>query len=257
MSNSNVKTRLFVEEPLGAGAEIRLEGTAGHHLVNVMRCGEGEYVALFNGRDGEWRSEIIKVGKGRAVVIVRENIAEQQDAPDLWYLFAPLKKARTDYMMEKATELGVSLIRPVMTERTNLMKLKQEKLHSHVIQAAEQCGRLTVPQVDEICSLRDLLAGWPDDRLIMFCDEGGAGLSVEAAAREVGAWQDRPRKWAILIGPEGGFTSEERALIRQQAGVVPISLGPLILRADTAAVAALSLWHSFFGDWMGGENFVR
>lgn len=249
MSSSNMKCRLFVEDGLRGGAEIRLEGRAGHHLVNVMRCRDGEYIALFNGRDGEWRCEIIKTGKGRAVVMAREETIKQKEAADLWYLFAPLKKARTDYMMEKATELGVSLIGPVTTERTNLSGFKAEKIQAHAVQAAEQCGRLSVPDVAEIRSLENLLENWPEDRLIMFCDEGGAELSVKDAAREVSAWQDRPQKWAILIGPEGGFTPEERTLIRRQAGVVPVSLGPLILRADTAAVAALSLWHSFFGDW--------
>lgn len=251
--SGNIKARLYVENDLRAGQEIRLEGNQGHYLVNVMRARAGEYVGLFNGRDGEWQAEIVKTGKGKAELRVRETIAPQTTEPDLWYLFAPIKKARLDYMVQKATELGVSLLRPVRTVRTNLDRLKQDKIRQNVIEAAEQCGRMTVPDVMPMMTLEELLDGWPEDRLIMFCDEQGAedqnAFPVGKAIDEVGAWQERPEKWAILIGPEGGFTEGERNLIRSKAHVVPVTLGPRILRADTAAIVAIALWQSFRGDW--------
>ena len=252
MTNS-IKARLYVENDLDTAKEILLDGNQGHYLVNVMRLKGGVFILLFTGRDGEWLAEIVKTGKGKASVMVRENIMPQKPEPDLWYLFAPVKKARLDYMVQKATELGVSLIRPVMTARTNLDRLKEEKIRLNAIEAAEQCERFTVPIVEPIIKLEKLLAEWPDDRLIMFCDEEGEGdqntLAVGRAIDEVNAWQDRPAKWAILIGPEGGFSPEERTLIRRQANVVPVTLGPRILRADTAAVAAIALWQSYVGDW--------
>ncbi|HEC00734.1 MAG TPA: 16S rRNA (uracil(1498)-N(3))-methyltransferase [Sphingomonadales bacterium] len=251
--SKSIKARLYVENDLCSGAEFWLSGNQGHYLVNVMRIKAGANILLFNGRDGEWLAEIVKVGKGKASIVVRENIMAQRAEPDLWYLFAPIKKARLDYMVEKATELGVSLIRPVLTERTNLDRLKEDKIRAHAIEAAEQCERFTVPTVEPMIKLDKLLMAWPEDRLIMFCDEEGDQdpncFSVGKAIDEVNAWQERPRKWAILIGPEGGFSPAERTLIRQQANVVPVTLGPRILRADTAAVAAITLWQSFAGDW--------
>jgi len=251
------RARLYVENDLEKGGEIPLDGNPGHYLVNVMRLRPGESVTLFNGRAGDWRAAVLKTGKGKATLVVEENIAPQKDEPDLWYLFAPIKKARLDYMVQKATELGVSLLRPVLTERTNLDRLKEDKIRLNAIEAAEQCERMTVPQVEPLIRLDRLLDSWPADRLIMFCDEeGGAGQNsfpVPRAIDEVNAkkipGQGRPEKWAILIGPEGGFSPEERALIRAQPHVVPVTLGPRILRADTAAVAAIALWQSFAGDW--------
>jgi len=252
MSN-NIKARLYVENDLKAGQEIFLVGNQGHYLVNVMRVTAGDYILLFNGREGEWLAEITKVGKGKAAVTIREIVMAQKPEADLWYLFAPLKKARLDYMVQKATELGVSLIRPVLTARTNLDRLKEDKIRANAIEAAEQCERFTVPAVEPMIKLKQLLDDWPGDRLMMFCDEEGADdqntFPVGRAIEEVNAWQDRPKKWAILIGPEGGFSPEERALIRAQPWVVPVTLGPRILRADTAAVAAITLWQAFAGDW--------
>jgi len=251
--SKSIKARLYVENDLCSGSEFLLSGNQGHYLVNVMRLKAGIFILLFNGRDGEWLAEIVKVGKGKAAIMVRDNIMAQRAEPDLWYLFAPIKKARLDYMVEKATELGVSLIRQVLTERTNLDRLKEDKIRAHAIEAAEQCERFTVPTVEPMIKLDKLLMEWPEDRLIMFCDEEGDQdpncFPVGKAIDEVNAWQERPRKWAILIGPEGGFSPAERTLIRQQANVVPVTLGPRILRADTAAVAAITLWQSFAGDW--------
>lgn len=250
--SKTIKARLYVENDLSVAQEILLTGNQGHYLVNVMRLKGGAHISLFNGRDGEWLAEIVKSAKGRVTVMVREKTAGQIAEPDLWYLFAPIKKARLDYMIQKATELGVSLIRPILTERTNLDRLKQDKILSHAIEAAEQCERMTVPMIEPMIKLNQLLADWPADRLIMFCDEDGENdhnaFPVGKALDEVNAWQDRPKKWAILIGPEGGFSPEERALIRRQANVVPVTLGPRVLRADTAAVVAIALWQAFAGD---------
>jgi len=252
MSNS-IKARLYVENDLAVAREILLSGNQGHYLVNVMRLKGGAFILLFNGRDGEWLAEIVKTGKGRATVMTRELIMAQKPEPDLWYLFAPIKKARLDYMIQKVTELGVSLIRPVLTERTNLDRLKQDKIRLNAIEAAEQCERFSVPVVEPMIKLEQLLSEWPEDRLIMFCDEDGEDdqnrFPVGRAIDEVNAWQGRPTKWAILIGPEGGFSPAERRLIRLHANVVPVTLGPRILRADTAAVVAITLWQSYAGDF--------
>ncbi len=252
MSN-NIKARLYVAHDLTTGGQILLEGNQGHYLVNVMRLKATDHILLFNGRQGEWLAEITSTGKGRAAVVVEQIVMAQKPEPDLWYLFAPIKKARIDYMVQKATELGVSLIRPVLTARTNLDRLKEDKIRRHAIEAAEQCERFTVPIVPPMIKLQSLLDDWPEDRLLMFCDEEGSDdqntFPVGRAIDEVAAWQERPRKWAILIGPEGGFTPDERRLIRSNANVVPVTLGPRILRADTAAVAAIALWQSYAGDW--------
>ena len=242
MSNKNPKTRLYTPHELKAGAVHLIDGNQGHYLVNVMRMKMGEYVSMFNGHAGEWLGEITKVGKGKAKVTVREKTADQTSEPDLWYLFAPVKKARVDYIIQKATELGVSRISPVITNRTNLDRIKKDKLIANSVEASEQCGRMTVPEIDTIMSLDEKLKNWPDDRAILFCDE----------ARDADPIQDlKPsyENWAILIGPEGGFSPEERKMIRDHKNTIAISLGPRILRADTAAVVALSLWQTFFGDW--------
>ncbi|WP_321397585.1 16S rRNA (uracil(1498)-N(3))-methyltransferase [Emcibacter sp.] len=253
MTSATPNIRLFVEHDLISDQEFLIDGNQGHYLINVMRMKEGEVVALFNGRDGEWMARLEKCGKGKAMVKVLGHLEDQAEEPDLWYLFAPVKKARLDYMVEKAAELGVSRIQPVMTRRTIVDRVKEERLRANAIEAAEQCGRLTVPVIEEPVKLDKLLADWPDDRLIMFCDEAGGegeqeilpvGQAVEQAAQSSGL-----EKWAVLIGPEGGFTPEERQMIRSHSQTVAVTLGPRILRADTAAVAAIALWQSFAGDW--------
>lgn len=253
---AKIIARLYVDKELVQGAEIMLDGPQGHYLVNVMRIKPLDQVSLFNGRAGEWTAEIIACRKGRARLMIREKTKEQLAEPDLWYLFAPIRKGRLDYMIEKATELGVSLIRPVLTEHTNQTRLKEDKLQINAIEAAEQCGRMTVPAVASMVRLESLLADWPEDRLLMFCDEAGEGdqnaFPIPKAIDEVNAWQQRPDKWAILIGPEGGFSERERRLVRTQPHVVPVTLGPRILRADTAAITAIALWQSFAGDWANG-----
>mgnify|MGYP003757422157 FL=1 len=225
-----------------AGATYLVTDNQGHYLVNVMRLKMGEHIAVFNGRSGEWLAEITKLGKGKANITIREKIAEQTSEPDLWYLFAPIKKARIDYMIGKATELGVARMLPVVTKRTNLERIKQGKLIANATEAAEQCGRMSVPDIDPISSLDDVLDKWPEDRMILFCDEAGDAVQIKEITSE-------GDKWAILIGPEGGFNEGERQMIRAHSNTIPITLGPRILRADTAAVSAISLWQSFMGDW--------
>lgn len=242
MSNKSSRTRLYINEPLKQGSSHFVDGSKGHYLLNVLRVKVDEKIALFNGCDGEWLAEMTKAKKGKAIFTVIEKIGGQTNEPDLWYLYAPVKKARTDYMIQKATELGVSYMRPVMTERTNLDRIKEDKIITNMIEAAEQCGRMTIPELDAMTSLEELLENWPDNRGLIFCDEAGEAKPMKDIKRAF-------NKWAILIGPEGGFSAEERVLIRAYKNSIPVTLGPRILRADTAAVAALSLWQSFLGDW--------
>lgn len=237
------KIRLYVEAPLSGGASIELGREQTHYLVNVMRQGQGDNVLLFNGRDGEWAAEIAKAGKKAANLTLRTRTREQDTVPDLHLWFAPVKRGPLDFIVQKATELGVAAIRPVTTRRTNVARVREDRLRATVIEAAEQCGRLTVPDVLPPCTIDEVIAE-SADRKIMFCDEGeGVVPASEALGHQTRG------SWAVLIGPEGGFAPEERAMLRAQDRVVPVSLGPRIMRADTAAVAALTLWQAVLGDW--------
>jgi 16S rRNA (uracil1498-N3)-methyltransferase len=235
------KIRLFVDAPLGAGQSILLNKDQAHYLFGVMRQVKGAWIALFNGTDGEWTAEVIEAGKRKGILVCRAQTKPQRNPPDLWLLFAPIKKARTDFIVEKATEMGAARICPVLTEYTNSDRLRQDRLQAHAVEAAEQCGGTFVPPVDDLCKLSAVLKDWPSDRRILFCDEtlvGDAPLALQGMG-----------PWAILIGPEGGFSPSEKELIISMAGVTSLSLGPRILRADTAAVAALTLWQVALGDW--------
>lgn len=235
------KIRLFVEHPLGEGQSVPLSRAQAHYAFGVMRLGMGDAVALFNGADGEWRADVIDAGKKAGVLHCQIQTAPQRDPPDLWLLFAPIKKARTDFIVEKATEMGAARILPVQTAYTNAERIRRDRLQAHAVEAAEQCGGTYVPEVADIQRLDRLLDEWPPDRHLMFCDEMLAG-QAQGLPKIAGPW-------AILIGPEGGFSDEERARLRGMAHAV--SLGPRILRADTAAVAALTLWQARLGDWGG------
>ncbi len=202
----------------------------------------GAPLKLFNGRDGEWLAEISEAGKKGGAAVCTERLRPQAMPPDLWLIFAPIKKARTDFIVEKAVELGVSRILPVQTQFTNSDRIRQDRLQAHAMEAAEQCGALHVPPVDELARLDTLLAGWDGARKLIFCDE------AEAGARGA-ALQGAPAPAAILIGPEGGFSDIERARLHAMDQTRVIALGPRILRADTAAVAALTLWQTSCGDW--------
>ena len=236
------KIRLYVEHPLGQGQTIPLSRDQAHYLFGVMRQGVGDWVLLFNGRDGEWRAEVTGAGKRSGTLEVQEQTAPQRDPPDLWLLFAPIKKARTDFIVEKAAEMGAARIIPVQTDFTNSERIRQDRLQAHAVEAAEQCGGTFVPEVTDLHKLDTLLANWPEDRQLMFCDEALAGAATSLHAAGDGAW-------AILIGPEGGFSETERGRLSALPAAHPVSLGPRILRADTAAVAALTVWQQALGDW--------
>ena len=240
----SAKIRLYVEHPLGAGQSIPLERDQAHYLFGVMRQALGGHVALFNGVDGEWQAEITEAGKRGGTLTCVAQSKPLQMPPDLWLLFAPIKKARTDFIVEKAAEMGAARILPVGTEYTNSERIRQERLQAHAVEAAEQCGGTYVPEVCDLQKLSQLLDHWPAERQLMFCDEAEVGNALQLAAQTHSA-----APWAILIGPEGGFSDKERKRLHvmQQAHVV--SLGPRILRADTAAVAAMTLWQQSLGDW--------
>jgi 16S rRNA (uracil1498-N3)-methyltransferase len=238
----DAKIRLYVDHALAVGQAVPLLEAQAHYLFGVMRLGVGAGVLLFNGRDGEWRAEVATAGKRAGVLVCVGLVRPLQMPPDVWLLFAPLKKARTDFVVEKAVELGVARIVPVQTRFTHAERVRREKLQAHAVEAAEQCGATFVPEVAEVVALDKVLDGWPAGRRILWCDESLAGSS-SALAGDVGG------AWAILVGPEGGFSDSEKVRLRAMPQVVSISLGPRILRAETAAVAALTLWQVALGDW--------
>ncbi|WP_378941623.1 16S rRNA (uracil(1498)-N(3))-methyltransferase [Paracoccus sp. R86501] len=236
------KIRLYIDHPLAAGQPVPLEAGQAHYLSGVMRQKAGDRIKVFNGRDGEWLAELDQVGKRGGSVMPVEQSGDQQNPPDLWLCFAPIKKARTDFIVEKAAEMGAARILPVQTDHTNSERIRQDRLQAHAVEAAEQCGGTFVPQVDDLTPLSRLLDGWDGTRRILWADEALAGPAQTLAGLASGPW-------AILIGPEGGFSATERAHLRSLPYVTPVSLGPRILRADTAAVAALALWQAALGDW--------
>ncbi len=238
------KIRLFVRADLGAGAEVPLDAGQAHYLFGVMRLGPGAPVALFNGRDGEWTAEVIEAGRrgGRLVALTASR--PQRQPPDLWLLFAPIKKARTDFIVEKATELGAARIQPVFTRFTAAGRVRADRLRAHAVEAAEQCGETFVPEVAEPVRLEALLDGWDAGRQLMFCDEAREAPPAREALAAAS-----PGPWAVLTGPEGGFAPEEAQRLRSLPHVTPVTLGPRVLRADTAACAALTLWQAALGDW--------
>jgi len=238
----DAKIRLYVDHPLGEGQCVPLARAQAHYLFGVMRLGVGDAVLLFNGHAGEWRAEVTKTGKRDGALTVDAQTKPQQNPPDLWLLFAPIKKARTDFIVEKAAEMGAARICPVLTDFTNSERIRQDRLQAHAVEAAEQCGGTFVPEVANLARLSTLLGRWPENRQIMFCDEALAGAAQTLA-------DAKGDKWAILIGPEGGFSDAERARLHAHPNAYPISLGPRILRADTAAVAAITVWQQALGDW--------
>ena len=227
---------------MGKGQTVSLTKEQAHYLFGVMRLAVGAFLSLFNGRDGEWDAEVAEAGKKGGSLLCAEQTRPLQMPPDLWLIFAPIKKERTDFIVEKAVELGARRIVPVQTEFTNSGRVKQDRLQAHAVEAAEQCGGTFVPEVAEMERLGRLLDTWPTDRRLMFCNETMLGAATVLAGQSRG-------QWAILIGPEGGFSEAERTRLRALPSALPVSLGPRILRADTAAVAALTLWQSALGDW--------
>lgn len=234
--------RLFVTTPLAQGVAIRLDSAQAHYLVGVMRTKVGDPVKLFDGETGEWLGIAETVGKRDLTLVVREQLRPPEIVPDVWLCAAPLKKGRIDWLVEKACELGAARVVPVLTRRTVVDRLNLDRLRAHMVEAAEQCGRTAVPDLVEPVKLPALLRDWPTGRTLFFADETGGANALDAM-------RAHPGPAAILIGPEGGFDADERDAVRAVPGAVGVSLGPRILRADTAAAAALSLWMAAAGDW--------
>ena len=240
--------RLFVEADLAAGGEAPLDDAQVHYLRNVMRRPDGAPLLLFNGRDGEWSGTLLARGKKSAVAELGERTREQAPEPDVWLCFAPVKRARIDYIAEKATELGVSVLQPVVTRHTAVERVNVDRLRANAVEAAEQTERLTVPEVCEPIDLGKLLDGWPAERRLLMCDETGGGPPIAEALSQLDD-AARAAPWAIIIGPEGGFADVELRALRRIKDVTSVGLGPRILRADTAALAALACWQALLGDW--------
>jgi 16S rRNA (uracil1498-N3)-methyltransferase len=232
--------RLFVDQPLTDGMTLSLDGAQANYLANVMRLKAGDPVRLFDDRSGEWVGEVTDAAKRSITLRLSSRLREREDVPDLWLLFAPIKKGPIDWLVEKATELGAARLQPVITHRTIVDRLNLDRLRANTIEAAEQCDRTALPMLAEPVKLPALLKGWDKGRALLFADETGGTPIADVAA---------PGPAAILIGPEGGFTPEERDMIRATPGAIGISLGPRILRAETAAAAAISAWMSAVGDW--------
>ena len=236
--------RLFLDAPLEAGCTIACTHDQANYLRNVLRMGSGTTVLVFNGRDGEWRATLDATAKRGANLHITEQTRAQTTGPDIDYLFAPLKRSRLDYMVQKVTEMGVARLRPVITQHTIAERVNSERMRANAIEAAEQCGVLRVPDVSAPERLENILANWVPSRTIIFCDERASEQNPIARLGRLA-----PSPVAVLIGPEGGFSADERASLTRRSFVVPISLGPRIMRADTAAVAALAIVNAVLGDW--------
>ncbi|MCD1265271.1 16S rRNA (uracil(1498)-N(3))-methyltransferase [Shinella sumterensis] len=236
--------RLFVDDALAADQPFEASKDHFHYLTNVLRMGEDDAVLLFNGRDGEWRATLSFPTRKRLVLTPVEQTRPQPAPCDLHYLFAPLKVGRLDYLVQKAVEMGAGMLQPVMTQHVQGKITNLERLEANAVEAAEQCGILAIPRVAAPRKLDDLISDWPRDRRIIFCDEGHGSQNPLAVLRDI-----KERKLALLVGPEGGFSDEERTLLRGLDFVTPIPLGPRILRADTAAVAAMAVIQATIGDW--------
>ncbi|WP_299742438.1 16S rRNA (uracil(1498)-N(3))-methyltransferase [uncultured Tateyamaria sp.] len=239
---SDAKIRLYVEHPLGQGQSVVLSREQAHYLFGVMRLTVGAAVSLFNGQDGEWRAEVVEAGKRGGTLLCEAQTRPLQIPPDLWLMFAPIKKARTDFIVEKAAEMGARRIVPVQTDFTNAGRVQRDRLQAHAVEAAEQCGGTYVPEVTDMARLDRVLADL-GDRQVMFCDEALAGAGDSSGLPDISG------PWAILIGPEGGFSDKERKRLHALDNAHAVQLGPRILRADTAAVAALTVWQQRLGDW--------
>jgi 16S rRNA (uracil1498-N3)-methyltransferase len=232
--------RLFIDRPLSEGMALVLDGPQANYLANVMRLKPGDPARLFDNRTGEWLGEVTDAGKRSIALRLTTKLREREAVPDLWLLFAPIKKGPIDWLVEKATELGAARLQPVITHRTIVERTNIERLRAHTIEAAEQCDRTALPELAEPLKLAALLKDWDAARMLIFADESGGAPLAQIA---------KPGPAAILIGPEGGFTPQERELIRATPGAVGVSLGARILRAETAAAAAIAAWMTIAGDW--------
>ncbi len=245
-TDAGIVARLFVGETLAAGAEILLDSDRAHYLRNVLRLQQGDAIGLYNGRDGEWRAHIASFGRRDAKLTAIAQSRVQGAVPDLWLAFAPIKRQRVDWLVEKATELGVSRMIPVLTRRTIVTRVNLDRLRAHAIEAAEQTERLDVPAIDDAVTVEKLLRDWPRERRLLLCAEAGAARPLADVLAEF------PRhaapSTAVMTGPEGGYAPEELDALAALPFVTPVGLGPRILRADTAAIAALACWQAWLGD---------
>lgn len=247
-----IRTRLFVDAPLAAGQTVGLDAERAHYLRHVLRLDRGAVIAVFNGRDGEWSAAIDGFGKGWCSLAVNEQRRAPTGEPDVWLLFAPIKRGRIDVVAEKASELGATLVQPVFTRHTDPNRVNTDRLRANAVEAAEQCERLSVPEIAEPRPLDRVLSDWPDGRALFVCAEAGSAMPIADAIRA-----NALKPAAFLIGPEGGFAKSELDDLRKHPFVVTVGLGPRVLRADTAAIAALACWQALAGDWTDGGGDAR
>ncbi len=247
------KIRLFTTSPLESGSIIELTKEQSHYLANVMRAKIGDNMLLFNDKDGEHLAEITSVAKKSCSVRVKDLTKAYKTEPDIWLCFAPVKNTPINNIIQKATELGINTLQPVITKHTIVTRVNTERLYANAIEASEQCGRISVPKVKEPINLDKLLSNWDQNRKIFLCDESGHGKPMPEAILEL----NKKQKYAVLIGPEGGFAQSEFAILAKQPYIIPVTMGPRILRADTACIVALSLAFSILGDWDEKPNFNK
>ncbi len=249
MTEQRIETRLYITAVLAAGGTLSLDPARAHFLRSVLRLRPGARLALFNERDGEWLARLDGLGKGWCSVEIETRRRAPEPEPDLWLVFAPIKRARIDFLAEKASELGCSVLQPMITRHTAVGRVNCERLAANAREAAEQCGRLSVPEVREPLTLGALVDGWPVGRRLLLCAESGPARPI-AEALSVLAAKDRGRDapWAVMTGPEGGFADSELDALRKLPFVTPVGLGPRMLRSDTAALAALACWQAVLGD---------
>jgi len=245
--------RVYLDAPLAEGLAVSFDRAQANYLLNVLRLKLGDALLLFNGRDGEWQARLAGTGKRVPTAVIGERMREQPRPSDLHFLFAPLKHARLDYLVQKAVEMGAARLQPVITRHTQVARVNLDRMRANVIEAAQQCGILTLPEVADPVAFKAAIGAADADRLLVFCDED-AEVKDPVAALAAAARAGVPL--AVLIGPEGGFAEEERDALLKRPNVVRIALGPRILRADTAAVAALALVQAVLGDWRGGESRI-
>jgi 16S rRNA (uracil1498-N3)-methyltransferase len=250
-AKNHSKIRLYVPQDFAAGMTLALPDGQSHYLLHVMRVKAGQPVAVFNGRDGLWQAELVQTGKKHASLALTQKLEAQRTSPDVWLAFAPIK-THTERMVEKAVELGVARLMPVITHHAVVRSVNTEKLMSHAVEAAEQCERHDVPLIEPYKDMASLLAAWPKDRMLLHADESGAGENLQTLLPQLAG-----QRYGICIGPEGGFSAEERKMIAAQPFAKGFGMGPRILRADTAAIAALACVQCFAGDWHAPPRFER
>ncbi len=245
-----MSARLYITQSLTGGAAIALDEKQTHYLIHVLRQKTGDTIQVFNGHDGVWLAEITLLHKKNITVTLHRALRIQQSVPDIWLLAAPLRGGKTEFVVEKATELGISRFIPVLTEFTVARRINEERLTTIAIEAAEQCERMDIPVIDSLTSFTDMLGNWDKNRMILHCDESGSGQNAKTLPSALPA-----TKYAVLIGPEGGFSEKERDLLRHAGFAAGMCMGPRILRADTAAIAALTLTQAWLGDWDKKPDF--